>query len=414
MTAPRIATPFGRRTMTLGLIAAEMTARDVAPETTVHKWRVFEWVSRARLSLGLGDRAMAVLQALLSFHPETALGAGDRLIVHPSNRALAERAHGLAPATLRRQLAALVEAGLILRRDSPNGKRFIRKGADGAAEAVFGFDLVPLVARAAELAGLAEAVEAERRATKRLRERISLARRDIAKMLDLASGEGRPAADPAFWAAARAEFAALVAPLRRILPGEALAGRADSLDALADRLAKAFETFINSHDMSANESSIERHQQIQDSDPFELEPAFREDHGAGRHPAGTGGEEATGARTLPLGLVLEACPDLHDYGPLTPEGGRRIRDWGGLIRTAGEVRPMLGISPDAWAAAREAFGLVEASVLIAAILQKGDAVRFPGGYLRALTAQKLAGTFSLGPVLMALVNTRHRRRAPPA
>lgn len=414
MTAPRIATPFGRRTMTLGLIAAEMNARAVAPETTVHKWRVFEWVSRARLTLGLGDRALAVLQALLSFHPETALGASDRLIVHPSNRALAERAHGLAPATLRRQLAALVDAGLILRRDSPNGKRFVRKAADGAAEAVFGFDLAPLVARAEELASRAEAVEAERRAVKRLRERISLARRDIAKMLELAGGEGGSAADPAFWAAARTDFAALVAPLRRILPGEVLAGLADSLDALAERLAKAFESFINSHDMSANESSSERHQQIQDSEPSELEPAYREVKGEGSPVTDASGEAPSPARALPLGLVLEACPDIHDYGPLTPEGVRRIRDWGGLIRTAGEVRPMLGISPDAWAAAREAFGPVEASVLIAAILQKGDAVRFPGGYLRALTAQKLAGTFSLGPVLMALVNTRHQRRPPPA
>lgn len=58
--------------------------------------------------------------------------------------------HGKAPATLRR-LASLVEAGLIIRRDSPNGKRFARRGQGGEIESAFGFDLTPLIARVAEI-----------------------------------------------------------------------------------------------------------------------------------------------------------------------------------------------------------------------------------------------------------------------
>ncbi len=83
-----------------------------------------------------------MLHALLSFHQETALtlpqrdpksesednSAGAGVVVFPSNRELSIRAHGMAPATLRRHLASLVEAGLIIRRDSPNGKRFARRG----------------------------------------------------------------------------------------------------------------------------------------------------------------------------------------------------------------------------------------------------------------------------------------------
>src|SRR5271165_2444565 len=89
----------------------------------------------------------------------------------------------MAPATLRRHLAALVDCGLIIRRDSPNGKRFARKGQGGTIEMAFGFDLGPLVARADEFEAWAEDVRAEERALKLVRERITICRRDIAKMI---------------------------------------------------------------------------------------------------------------------------------------------------------------------------------------------------------------------------------------
>ncbi|WP_371328623.1 helix-turn-helix domain-containing protein [Shinella sp. HZN7] len=61
----------------------------------------------------------------------------------------------IAAATLRRHLAALVEAGLIERRDSPNGKRYAHRGRGGEIGAAFGFSLAPLLARAGELVPLA-------------------------------------------------------------------------------------------------------------------------------------------------------------------------------------------------------------------------------------------------------------------
>src|SRR5215204_7344184 len=51
------------------------------------------------------------------------------------------RAHGPAAATLRRALAQLVETGIVIRRDSPNGKRYARRGQGGQVEQAFGFDL---------------------------------------------------------------------------------------------------------------------------------------------------------------------------------------------------------------------------------------------------------------------------------
>ena len=131
-------TPFGRRSLSLAMVASQASARDFAgkpgnSETVVHKWRLFRALTEAKAPLGVTDRALSVLHALLSFHQETALtlpvvdpraadedGEGSAgIVVFPSNRELSIRANGMAPATLRRHLACLVDAGLIIRRDSP-------------------------------------------------------------------------------------------------------------------------------------------------------------------------------------------------------------------------------------------------------------------------------------------------------
>src|SRR5450631_1440196 len=140
-------TPFGRRSLALAHVATQATAKLRPPDRAVHKWQVFRAICTAKARVGASERALAVLDALLSFHPETAL-SGEDLIVFPSNHQLGLRAHGMAPATLRRHLAALVDCGLVIRRDSPNGKRYARKGQGGEIALAFGFDLGPLVARA--------------------------------------------------------------------------------------------------------------------------------------------------------------------------------------------------------------------------------------------------------------------------
>src|ERR1700691_301355 len=189
MQPHRSTTPFWRRSLTLAHVATQATAKARPPEKAVHKWQVFRAICTAKARVGVSERALAVLDALLSFHPETTL-SGDGLTVFPSNHQLALRAHGMAPATLRRHLAALVDCGLIIRRDSPNGKRFARKGQGGDIELAFGFDLGPLVARADEFEAWAEEVRAEERALKLARERITICRRDIAKMIATGIEEG--------------------------------------------------------------------------------------------------------------------------------------------------------------------------------------------------------------------------------
>jgi len=400
-------TPFGRRSLTLAHVATQIAASARPPEKVVHKWKIFQAICRARPSLGVTERALSVLNALLTFHPETALTGDDDLVVFPSNQLLSLRAHGMPASTLRRHLAVLVDAGLIVRRDSPNGKRYARKGASGEIELAFGFDLSPLVVRSEEFESLAAAVEAEARAIKLARERITLCRRDIAKMIATGIEEGVPTRrrgqGPADWAEVHAGFRSIVEGIPRTATRAQLEAAADELSQLADDVLNLLQTHVKTQDMSANESRSERHIQNSNPDPLiDLEPGFRGSRAARAVPDPETPRVAETA--YPLGLVMKACPDIADYA----KGG--IANWRDLLATAAVVRSMLGISPSAWEEAQTVMGEMQAAVVVACILQRGAAIRSAGGYLRGLTEKARAGEFSLGPILMSQVNAQLRTK----
>jgi replication initiation protein RepC len=108
---------------------------------------------------------------------------------------------------------------------------------------------------------------------------------------------------------------------------------------------------------------------------------------------------------FPLRMVLDACPDLPDYAK---DG--IIGNWRDFLATVAVVRPMLGISPSAWEEARAVWGEIQASIVVAAILQRGEAINSAGAYIRGLTRKAEAGEFSLGPMLMALIGSRKREK----
>jgi replication initiation protein RepC len=400
-------TPFGRRSLTLAHVATQMAASARPPDKVVHKWQIFRVICTARPRLGVSERALAVLNALLSFHPETTLTGDDELIVFPSNEQLCLRTHGMPASTLRRLLAVLVDAGLIVRRDSPNGKRYARKGRGGEIRLAFGFDLAPLVVRAEEFEHLAEEIEAEARAIRLAKERITLCRRDIAKMIATGIEEGVPTQragqGPASWQEVHAIFRRLVEGVSRTARLEELEVAAGALSSLADDVLNLLEVQVEITNMSANESQNERH--IQTSNPdslIELEPSLREARAARTEPNLP--PTLPPEKTYPLGMVLNACPDIVDYA----KGG--IANWRDFLATAAVVRPMLGISPSAWEEAQTVMGDTQAAIVLACLLQRSSAIQSAGGYLRELTRKAGAGEFSLGPVLMAQLNARTRER----
>ncbi|WP_245337575.1 plasmid replication protein RepC [Shinella sp. HZN7] len=178
--------------MSLALVKRQMAIKDPDHNTRIEK---VESVSRClrgarnALEFRIGPWPF---DALLTFYPHGELDSSSGLVVFPSNAQLSVRAHGITESTLRRQLAALVEAGLILRRDSPNGKRYAHRSRDGEVEQAYGFDLTPLLARAHELAQIAQDVVAERTRFRRTKEALTICRRDVRKLISAAVEEGAP------------------------------------------------------------------------------------------------------------------------------------------------------------------------------------------------------------------------------
>lgn len=391
-------TPFGRRAVTLGQIASQAAAKAMPKEAIVNKWRVFEDIRKAREPLGATDRSLAILNALLSFHRETELSADGELIVWPSNEQLMARANGISPATLRRHLSVLVECGLIIRRDSPNGKRFARRSRAGEIEQAFGFDLSPVVARAAEFRDLAEAVQAEKKAFRVARERLTLLRRDIVKMIDVGVEEGVPGN----WGRVLQTYQTVISRLPRTASRQLVEDICAELHDLHAEIRDVLESFAKTQNPNANESHSERH--IQNSKPDSLsesEHGFREKKEASGNATDTDNVRSLPKRDLPLSIVLDACPNLRDVA----QAGE-IRHWRDFLAAAELVRTMLGISPSAWQEAREVIGEVQAAIALAAIYQRADQINSAGGYLRSLTDKAREGKFSTWPMIMALLRAR--------
>lgn len=382
--------------MTLAQISSQMTAKAASPGSTAHKWQVFQDIRLAREVIGATDRSLAILNAMLTFHPQTSLTCDEELIVWPSNEQLAARANGMPATTLRRHIAVLVDCGLVIRRDSPNGKRFARKGRGGEVEQAYGFDLSPIVARAKEFSDLANAVQAEKKAFRVAKERLTLLRRDIVKLIE----SGIEEAVPGNWARVQQAYQAIVGRLPRSAPRQLVEDISIDLHGLYTEILDVLETFAKTQKMDGNESQFGCH--IQNSKP---EPSFESERGSGeKKEAGSDVGETHNIqrlpkRDLPLGIVLEACSSLRELA-----GDRDIPHWREFLATAELARPMLGVSPSAWLDAKRAMGDRHAAIALAAIYQRSEQINNPGGYLRSLTEKAADGKFSTWPMVMALLN----------
>jgi replication initiation protein RepC len=424
MDSGHVTTPFGRRSMTFALLARQRQTSKSAPDTKRNKWKLFRAVCEAREELNVSDRSLSVLDALLSFYPSEELSAANDLIVFPSNAQLSIRARGMTAATLRRHLAALVDAGLILRKDSANGKRFARRSRAGEINEAFGFNLAPLLSRAKEIEGLAAKITADREYFHATRERISLCRRDITKLIQLAmdgcvDGE---------WNQLHDRFRTFLASLPRRPSLDELQFLLNRLIDLRTTIVKLLDNHTKMQNMCARESQIERH--IQDSQTQSL---YESEAGQEAPPIRTCDSPATIELakkkhrsveealadpvqslkpTVALDTVLRACTEIHPYGP-----GGSIRSWRDLLTATAVLRSMLQISPSAFQQACLVMGPENAGAAIACIFEKGGQINSAGAYLRDLTRRAKQRQFTIKPMVSALLKSKaliSRNEAAPS
>lgn len=366
----------------------------------VNKWQLLRELSKAQAAFGVTERDLTVLQGLLSFFPDDALGGNAEMVVFPSNKAICERLNGMPCSTMRRHLARLVDVGLLRRRDSPNGKRYLRRDAESAV--CFGFDLTALYQKADEIARAAEAVREAEGRLRRLREAVSLMRRDLMALAEYGV-ETRPALP--LWADLCEAGADAARALRRKLSMEDLDRLRTDLSTWLDKARDAIDGAYST-EMITSDDRNGQHYHNSNTDLHVLEPALNQGMVAGGPtdlPAEVpedSVEDTRPATRIPLHLVTESCPTIATYYQ-SP-----IRHWHQLYDAASQVRAAMGISPSAWEEAQRFMGPEQAAVVIVAMLERFADIRSPGGYLRALTAKAAEGQFSVGPMVMALVGRR--------
>ncbi len=393
-------TPF-RRTVTAALMEHQKPTEGDLGLEAVDKWHVFRELTTGRAAFGLSHRDLAVLQALLSFHPTRDLdpGAGD-LIVFPSNKSICGRLNGMPCSTMRRHLAKLVDSGLITRRDSPNGKRYRRRY--GPIQASYGFDLTPLVVRGAEITKAAKQAQAEGERIKYLREQISLMRRDLTALVDHCRKAKTQKMD---LAAVENLIDQVSRTLRRKLTVDKLEAIHSELEVILSE-TRAARSPVETTEMSTSDVHSEQHIQSSDINRSEKESERIDDQvvvfeDARGKPVTRKSDRTTDERSsVPMALLLSSCREIAAFA----ENG--IRSMNDLVRAAERSVPMMGISGDAWMQAKSVMGAGEASVVIAAMLERFEEIKSPGAYLRSLCIRAGNGEFSCVPMVKALARRR--------
>ena len=374
------------------------------PGKPINKWELLRELSKSQTAFGVTERDLTVLQGLLSFFPNDTLDGNSDMVVFPSNKTICERLNGMPCSTMRRHLARLVNAGLVTRRDSPNGKRYVRKY--GGERVAFGFDLSPLYRRSEEIVRSAEAVREAEGRSRRLREIVSLMRRDLAALAEF-GGEMQPGLG--LWDQARDAAILAARALRRKLSPQELGQYRAQLEVLLEQARNAIDG-TDTEELVTTGDRIERHHQSSDKESKDLEPnsgraqlaVVTEDNDPNILEEELDEPGTSSVPRIPLHLINVACPSLKTFY----QG--EVRHWHQLYDAASHVRAAMGISASAWEEAQRCMGLAQASVVVVAILERFADIRSPGGYLRALSAKAAGGTFSCGPMVMALLG---RRRA---
>ena len=381
----QLASSGGRR-----LRHAALVARELALETgrTVTRKELSAAARDASKALNLPTTPRVVLAELVACWGEQ---EWERLLVWPSNDYLVGRT-ALTDRAIRKSIRKLVDLGLIVPKDSPNGKRYAVKDLAGEIIDAFGFDLTPIYARRGEWATLLIEQKQLRQAQKQAFDEVTICRRATEEALS-ALAEHYPDLDRS---TLEGDLKALRAKTPVRSKASLPAGLLDEWSLLRSRAEQAFLDAGNGgmsfrHTNNNNGSPSEP---CNKSFPKKAE-AVRQSEQAPEH--------------LSPELILEACPAIGDYG-------QPVEDLADIVSAGRYLRASLGANESAWAEAVEGIGTVRAAIAVLYTLQLyeddlakngGESrIKNPGGYYRALVRMVKAGKINLGVELLAL---RRRR-----
>jgi replication initiation protein RepC len=418
-------TQSGWRKPTPELLQAERFA-EVGEQLTIPKTRAIVATKKVAAAIGLKSQDLLLLDTFGAVTQPQDWEQGRRPIVWASNHFLMEQT-GFSLATLRRHVRRLCEVGVISMKDSSNGKRWGRRDADGVIVEAYGFDLAPMAARTEEFEALYEHLQAERTHCASLRNAITVTRRMIRAKIEkaLASGLRGP------WQALQDAFSGLLEGLparsERVGGLERYLDRIKALQASVEQSFEAAFDWPTGSDSAASINTIGDQKKSKNMIPTSLENEthilttnepnpvisnrFETKHAAGVAPEEPNLEPVerpedvdldiswsthTNKRSsdIDVPMLMASCPHFADMARGT-QGF--MKDWNDVHRAAAALRPVVGISEDAWNVANKVLGPAVAAASIALILDKSSdgEVKSPGGYLRGLIEKAQIGELHL-------------------
>jgi replication initiation protein RepC len=406
--------PTGFRRLTPGLLKVDRVAESFSgmPDGVTMHGQLLAAFKAAAPRLGLSPRLVHAIDWLFRFTMGQDWGRGGRPIVWPS-ASVQQEALGLSPTQVKMLNRALIEAGLITMRDSPNGKRYGKRDAKGQIVEAYGFDLSPIAARHAEFLRLAAEARAERIEMGRLRRRATIARNGITQILETAAEYGFPGEE---WATLRRESRDLRQALRKVESPEEMTLGVASLERRQRLARERLESLLSKLESEARESV--------NSDP--LEPENRphqytyksslnpeQDTVIAQDESSSPGGEAVAPNAAPgrpeppeTGRVLKLAPD--ELVKLAPKLKAYLRTadptWPEVVDAAAFLRSDLGVSKSLWGDACAAMGREKAAIAIAIVSTK-DPAHFrttAGGYFHGMVTKAKAGHLNLDRTLWGM------------
>jgi replication initiation protein RepC len=404
--------PTGFRRMTPGLLKADRTAEGFTglPGKVTSPGQLLAALKAAAPRLGVSSRLVHAVDWLFRFTQPQDWERGGRPVVWPS-ASMQQEALGLSETQAKRLNRALIEAGLITMKDSPNGKRYGRRDPNGRIVEAYGFDLAPIAARHAEFVRLAEEGRAVRLAMGRLRRRATIARKAIAQLLETAEEYGFGSEE---WHTLARETGALTRALRGVERLDEMEAGVTSLERRQIEARERLEALL--HDVKTDPLGAENepHQHNYKPNPYPEQDtviAAKQSSGAGEEPVPEFQPPVQPERPE-KGMVHGIRPDELVW--LTPKLKPYLRrpnpTWPEIIDAADWLRHDLGVSKSLWGNACLAMGRELAAVALAIVSAK-EADHFrttPGGYFHGMVVKARAGQLHLERTVWAL-----RRAADP-
>jgi replication initiation protein RepC len=416
----RAGAPTGFRRLTPGLLKVDRVAEgfEGLPIGVTMHGQLLAAFKAAAPRLGLSPRMVHAIDWLFKFTQPQDWGRGGRPIVWPS-ASLQQEALGLSPTRTKAINRALIEAGLITMKDSPNGKRYGKRDGQKRIVEAYGFDLSPIAERHAEFVRLAAEAKAERDELRRLRRRATIARNGITQILETAAEYGFEGQE---WLTLRRESRDLTLALRKIerpeemdlgvisLERRQVSARERLEELLAQVAAEASES-VNPDPLGAENGP---HQYTYKPSLYPEQDTVIASEESSRTKSGASEPPPTPVRREPpeRGRVLKLAPDeLVRLAPrLKPYLRRPDPTWPELVDAASFLRSDLDVSKSLWGEACLAMGRERAAIAIAIVSTK-DPAHFrttAGGYFHGMVAKAKAGELNLDRTIWGM----HRANDP--